>query len=332
VKNAAAVPKQSGVALITVLLVVAIAMVVTAGMIARQQLSIQSNSNQMSARQAWHYALGGEILAQAILTRDLKQSGSNPREPIDHPREAWARQLPPFDIDQGSVSVQIEDLSGRFNLNSLMLNGQPNALALQRFQRLLLRLQIDPLVADRLLDWLDENQLAASAGGAEDNEYLLLQPAYRAANRPLQDISELRLLLDLSAADFNRLQAYVSALPAEVALNVNTASALVLSTLADNLSPEAALELVKARGPDGYRSLAAFSAQPALAGMGDLGGNLTLGSQYFQARSEVQVGERRRVLTSLLRREPDGRVLVLQRDLGQAARVLQTDNKTKEQP
>lgn len=323
---------QHGVALITVLLVVAIAMVVTAGMVARQQLSIQSSSQQLSARQAWHYALGGELLAKAILTRDLKQPGTNPRQPIDHLQEAWARRLPPFEIDQGSVSVQIEDLSGRFNLNSLLRNGQPDAVALQRFRRLLLRLDINPAVADRLLDWLDENQQSTSASGAEDNEYLLLQPPYRTANRPLQDVSELRLLLDLDAAQFQRLQPHVSALPAEAALNVNTASAMVLSTLADNLTPEAAQALVLARGAEGFRSLAAFTAQPALAGMGELGDNLTLGSAYFLARSEVQVGERRRILTSLLRREPDGRVLVLQRDLGQAARVLPTDLQIKEQP
>ena len=58
--------RQQGVALITVLLVVAIVTVVTAGIIARQQLSIRSSANQLTARQAWHYALGGEALAQAL--------------------------------------------------------------------------------------------------------------------------------------------------------------------------------------------------------------------------------------------------------------------------
>lgn len=328
----AARQREQGVALITVLLVVAIATVVTAGMIARQQLSIRSSSNQLEARQVWHYALGGEALAQAILTRDLKQAGSNPGQPVDHLHEEWARRLPPFAIDQGQVSVQIEDLSGRFNLNSLVLNGRPNQLALQRFRRLLLRLEIDPLLADRLVDWLDENQQPNAASGAEDNAYLLLQPAYRAANQPLQDASELRLLLDLSAPDYQRLQPHVSALPAQVGLNVNTASALLLSTLADNLTPALAQALVEARGADGYRSLAAFSAQPALAGVGELGGNLTLGSQFFQVRSEVQLGERRRVLNSLLQRGADGRVLVLQRDLGQSTQALMMDNKHEEQP
>lgn len=321
------VQAQRGVALITVLLVVAIATVVTAGMIARQQLSIRSSSNQLSARQAWHYALGGEALAQAMLARDLKQGGKQ-SPPVDHLREAWAKKLAPFEVDEGRISLQIEDLAGRFNLNSLVVNQTVNPQAKKRFEQLLRTLQIDPQYADRLVDWLDENQTPSGASGAEDNQYLLLQPAYRTGNRRLQDVSELRLLLELSERDYRRLQPYVSALPADTKLNVNTASALVLSTLSDTLSLQQAQELVQARGAQGYRTLGEFTEKAP----GVLVDNITLGSSFFQARSEVQLGERKRVLISILQREADGRVLVLQRDLGQSARVLVTDKKLEEQP
>ena len=324
--------RQQGVALITVLLVVAIVTVVSAGIIARQQLSIRSSANQLTARQAWHYALGGEALAQAMLLRDLKQAGADPAQAVDHLREAWARKMAPYEVEQGRISVSIEDLSGRFNLNSLVVNQQVNQLALQRFRRLLLRLEIEPLLAERLIDWLDDNQEVTGSYGAEDNQYLLLEPPYRAANRPMQDVSELRLLLELSERDYRRLLPHVSALPAATALNVNTASALLLSTLADSLSPQAAQQLVQARGAEGYRQLSDFTAQPALAGLGVQASGLGVGSQYFAARSEVQLGERRRVLISVLQRGPDGRVQVLQRDLGQSARALATVKPLEEQP
>ena len=58
--------RQRGMALITVLLVVAVVTVVSAGIIARQQLSIRSSANQLHVRQAWHYALGGETLAKEV--------------------------------------------------------------------------------------------------------------------------------------------------------------------------------------------------------------------------------------------------------------------------
>ena len=312
--------RQRGVALITVLLVVAIVTVVSAAMVARQQLAIRASANQLQARQAWHYALGGEALAQAMLARDL-QDGGEPGAGIDHLQEAWARPLPAFGIDQGEIIVRIEDLAGRFNLNALLRDQQPNPAAVEQFRRLLLRLQIDAPYPERLLDWLDADQQPGAELGAEDNAYLGLDPPYRSAGRRLYDLSELRLLLDMREEDFQRLAPYVTALPADVPLNVNTASALLLSSLGDNLSLGAAESLVALRHRAPFRNSAAFLAQPAMAGTTLQGTALAVGSQFFQATSEVRLGDRRLALVSLLQREQDGSVRVLARNLGQPARL-----------
>ncbi|MFP5339695.1 MAG: type II secretion system minor pseudopilin GspK [Gammaproteobacteria bacterium] len=311
--------RQRGVALITVLLVVAIVTVVSAAMVARQQLSIRATSNQLQARQAWHYALGGEALAQAILARDLK-GGEPGAAAIDHLLEPWSQPLPAFEIDQGEILVRIEDLAGRFNLNDLLRDQQPNPAAVEQFRRLLLRLQISAPYAERLLDWIDPDQQPSGELGAEDNAYLGLDTPYRSAGRRLHDLSELRLLLDMREEDFQRLAPYVVALPPNVPLNVNTASAMVLSSLSDNLSLGAAESLVELRRAVPFRNSAAFLAQPALAGTTLQGTALAVGSQFFQATSEVRLGDRRLALVSLLQREQDGSVRVLARNLGQPAR------------
>ncbi len=312
--------RQRGVALITVLLVVAIVTVVSAAMVARQQLSIRATSNQLQARQAWHYALGGEALAQAILARDLK-GGEPGAAAIDHLLEPWAQPLPAFEIDQGEILVRIEDLAGRFNLNDLLRDQQPNPAAVEQFRRLLLRLQISAPYAERLLDWIDPDQQPSGELGAEDNVYLGLDTPYRSAGRRLHDLSELRLLLDMREEDFQRLAPYVVALPPNVPLNVNTASATVLSSLSDNLSLGAAESLVELRRSAPFRNSAAFLAQPAMAGTTLQGTALAVGSQFFQATSEVRLGDRRLALVSLLQREQDGSVRVLARNLGQPARL-----------
>lgn len=317
---------QRGVALITVLLVVAIVTVVSAAMVARQQLSIRASSNQLQARQAWHYALGGEALAQAMLARDLRagatgEAGANGEAAaVDHLLEPWAQPLPAFEIDQGEILVRIEDLAGRFNLNDLLRDQQPNPAAVEQFRRLLLRLQISAPYAERLLDWLDPDQQPSGEYGAEDNAYLALDPPYRSAGRRLHDLSELRLLLDMREEDFQRLAPHVVALPPNVPLNVNTASAMVLSSLSDNLSLGAAESLVELRRAAPFRNSAAFLAQPALAGTTLQGTALAVGSQFFQATSAVRLGDRRLALVSLLQREQDGSVRVLARNLGQPAR------------
>lgn len=324
--------RERGVALITVLLVVAIVTVVSAAMVARQQLSIRASSNQLQARQAWHYALGGEALAQAMLARDLRtgetgETGANGEAAaLDHLLEPWAQPLPAFEIDQGEILVRIEDLAGRFNLNDLLRDQQPNPAAVEQFRRLLLRLQISAPYAERLVDWLDPDQQPSGEYGAEDNAYLALDPPYRNAGRRLHDLSELRLLLDMRDEDFQRLAPYVVALPPNVPLNVNTASAMVLSSLSDNVSLGAAESLVELRRVAPFRNSAAFLAQPAMAGTTLQGTALAVGSQFFQATSEVRLGDRRLALVSLLQREQDGSVRVLARNLGQPARLARSSD------
>ena len=357
--------RQRGVALITVLLVVAIVTVVCAGLIARQQLAIRASSNQIQARQALQYALGGEALAQGILARDLKAPGRAPGPGVDHLQEAWARPLPTFPIEQGEITVRIEDLSGRFNLNSLVParpgaqqgeggdpqgGGELNPTALRQFQRLLVNLGIEqPAYANRLVDWLDNRPERYQDSGAEDNEYLLAEPAYRAGNRRIEDISELRLLLGMTDEDYRRLLPSVSALPSDAALNVNTASAMVLASLRDNLTPGAAQALVQGRPAEGYLALEEFTqildnlappgagaseyqqVDPNASGELDPGNpqgapqgqeRLALSSQYFQVIAEVRVADRRQVMVSTLQREAAnaaggaGDVRVLQRNFG----------------
>lgn len=317
---------QRGVALITVLLVVAIVTVVCAGMIARQQLSIRGTANQAQARQAWHYALGGEVLAQSILRRDLQASGQGTGLPaVDHLLEPWAMPQPAYDLDEGlgRVQIRIEDLAGRFNLNSLVQEQQANAAAVAQFRRLLLRLQITEPYAERLVDWLDSDQQPTGEQGAEDNAYLLLDPPYRTAGSRMEDLSELRLLLGMRDEDFQRMAPYVTALPADTPLNVNTASAMVISSLADSLSPSAAESLVKIRQAAPFRDTASFMAQPALSGVQLQGTNIAVTSQFFQVTSEVRLADRRLALVSQIRRQEDGEIRVMKRNLGQPPRLLQ---------
>lgn len=317
---------QRGVALLTVLLVVAVVTVVCAGLIARQQLAIRASANQLHTRQAWQYALGGETLARVMLRRDFRQG--NAAQQIDHLGEPWAQPSISFPLDDGGeLRIHIEDLNGRFNLNSLLREGgqgeeggaaQVDQKALKQFRLLLTRLGIDAtLYPQRLLDWLDPNQEMTGVNGAEDDQYLLLAPPYRAANRPLKDISELRLLLDMKEADYRKLAPYVAALPSGAALNLNTASAPVLASLSEVFDPAVAQAIVTLRGRQGFPSVEAFTSLPLLAGIGQLEGMaLAVRSQYFQVTSEVRLAERRLVLVSVLQRGGDGRVQVLSRDLG----------------
>ena len=311
---------QSGVALITVLLVVAVVTIVCAGLIIRQQLAIRSSANQLHVRQAWHYALGGERLAEAVLRRDLRQGGENTREPVDHLGEAWARPMTPFKLDDGGeLRVRIEDPSGRFNLNGLVRKRKVKPDSVKQFRRLLATLgmkeEIVQGLPDRLADWLDADQNPQGEQGAEDNQYLLEAPAYRAANRSFKDVSELRLL-KLSEADYRRLLPFVSALPEDAPLNVNTASVPVLAAMFE-IDPGQAENIVAARGREGFQEKTEFSKHLNELGSKASNVNFAVGTRYFQVISEVSLGDRRQVLVSTLQRGKDGKIRVMARDMGQ---------------
>ena len=123
--------REQGVALITVMLILALATILAVSMSSRQQLDIHRSANVFNFEQAYQYVLGGESWAKQILKRDFNDNK------IDSFEDDWATVLPPLPIEGGQMSGQIEDLQARFNLNNLVQNGKPNKLYVERFKRLL---------------------------------------------------------------------------------------------------------------------------------------------------------------------------------------------------
>ena len=295
--------RQRGVALITALLIVALATIAAVAMASRQQLDVRRTANILDGDQTFFYAIGVESWARRILVRDLKDGRT------DHPGEDWARRLPPITIPGGQVAGYIEDLQGRFNLNNLLdENGQPNQAAVQRFQRLLELLELDPGLVNGVLDWMDSDLEARFPNGAEDDFYLIQQPPYRAANRPFASVSELRLVAGFDGAAMARLGPYLAALPGVTPLNVNTASALVLRTLTPTMSEAEAEGLIANRGDTGYKDVQTFLQDPVFAGTGDTldANSLSVASEHFLVHADVLVGNARTRMFSVVHRSAQG--------------------------
>ncbi|MGE8214357.1 MAG: type II secretion system minor pseudopilin GspK [Stenotrophomonas sp.] len=300
---------QRGVALVTVLLVVALAATVCATLVMRQQLSIRTTGNQLQARQAWQYARGGEQLAMGALRADLHGAAA-----VDHRGEAWAQRVPTYPVEGGEVTVGIDDLAGRFNLNSVVNAGQLDAEALARLQRLLVLLQLDPQLAWRLVDWVAPGLAPEALHRQAEREYQSRSPAYRAAARSLRDPTELRLLAGVDDVVYQRLLPHVSALPGNTTLNLNTADPWVLACLAEGLGIQDGQRLAAARGASGFGSVDAFLAQPLLQHRQPSRNGLAVRSNWFLVSSEAAIGERRLRLLSTLQRD-GGDIRVVNRQL-----------------
>lgn len=113
-RGSTAVGQQTGVALITVLLVVFLATVAATSLASLQQLTIRRSTLFQHQQQARLYTLGAEEWAIAILRRDLEDNQ------IDHLAEDWATLPPALPIQGGAITGRIADLQGRFNINNLL--------------------------------------------------------------------------------------------------------------------------------------------------------------------------------------------------------------------
>jgi len=82
--------QEKGVALITVMLILALATILAVSMLSRQQLDIHRSANVFNFEQAYQYVLGSESWAKQILKRDRKDNET------DSFNDDWATVLPAF--------------------------------------------------------------------------------------------------------------------------------------------------------------------------------------------------------------------------------------------
>jgi len=280
--------RQKGVALVTALLVVSLATVAAVAMAARFQVDLRRTGNLLNGEQAYAYAVAAESWAYVILRRDRKESE---HDSLD---EDWSTALPPIPVEGGFVNGHVEDLQGRFNVNNLVGNsGKVDTVQMDYYKRLLEVLGLEAALAPALQDWIDADIDATFPDGAEDDEYLRADVPYRAANRPLVDISELRLVKGYTPEVLAVLEPHVTALPAATVINVNTATPVVLQALHADLEEGDVEQLLEARDEerDGepFTDKKAFLAHDALAGL-ELAIDVDVKSDWFNVQTDVSVG------------------------------------------
>lgn len=120
--------RQQGVALITVMMVLAMVVVIAVSMSGRLQLELQRQINTQQRQQALWLALGAEQFIQ----RTLKQSVAE--KETTNLSQAWATKGAVFPVGNATFSGAITDLQACFNLNTLVASnnqddngsGQPN--------------------------------------------------------------------------------------------------------------------------------------------------------------------------------------------------------------
>ncbi len=288
---------QQGLALITAMLVFAIVATISAYLVLGQQVWMRQTQNLFDRNRADSMRHAGLDWIAVLLTRDAKDNNT------DHLGEPWAKSYPPLPFEGGAMSATITDAQSRFNLNNLAVNGQRKQTEVDVFRRLLQSLSLDPTLAEAATDWID-TKTTAGPGGAEDSEYLSLPTPYRSANQPMTSVDELRLVRGFDAKTVEKLRPYVVALPDTTAINVNTASDIVLASAFTEMPPATVQQLISGRETQPFKDLGQITQrlppgqQPQTT--------LAVATSYFLVRIEIVFGRYRRTTLALMQRR-DGK-------------------------
>ena len=249
-----------GVALISVMIVVAIVSATAAQLLYRQSIDIERSTRIMGREQAFLYAFGLETYARELLTTDNSKIDyyfpPGRYEEGTAKQEYWSWPIPNQEMSDemqvafrrvdANVSAKVIDLSGLFNLNgvrqSIVLRKPKTGSAdewtpnpweemyEQTFKGLVNASfsGVDSVDADALwnalVDWFDKDN-EAQDGGAEDDEYLDYDPPYLTGTMRMAWPEEVQLIQGFRGKVAERLLPLFSALPHEsiVKLNINTA-------------------------------------------------------------------------------------------------------------
>ncbi len=288
---------QRGAALIMALLVVALATMLSTTLLFRQDVWLRQVETQRDLAQTRVIAAAGTEWARAVLAYDARTSS------FDHLGEAWAIQVPPTNVEGGEIGGEVKDEQAKWNLNNLVSSdGSISAGNQEVFRRLLRLLELPPVLASALADWVDTDS-DISPDGAEDAYYLALSPPYRAANRALTDVDGLLRVRGFDAAVVERLRPHVTALPGYHRVNVNTASAIVLGALIPDMSPSEIQQLLAQRNKIPFRDLGEFRSRLPRPEITPVADQLDTRSRYFNVLIRARYGRTAITTEALLDRQ-----------------------------
>jgi general secretion pathway protein K len=314
--------RERGVALLIAMVVLAIAATLSTAMIWDRELDVRRFANIKQGDQALEYALGAEAWAEQILRRDFQSNQGNTNLTQD-----WAMQLPSLPVEGGSITGNLQDLQGLFNVNNLA-SKKPGeaAAALLQFQRLLVNLGLDPGIASAVYDWVNAGNQPSNQGGAKDEFYTQLAPPYLTAQQPMTSISELLLVKGVTPQVYLALLPDVCALPLidpgsasntvmhATAININTAPAAVIASLNTNISLSTAEAAVQTRTQHVFQSFQELTVL-GISAAGSIPPP-TVTSSYFRLTALVQIGDTQITLYSLLYRASNGATIAIRRTYG----------------
>jgi general secretion pathway protein K len=292
-KNTHFLRQQSGVAVVTALLLTTLAITIVASLFWQQQVQVRSIENQRYQLQK-KWVLRGALDWAALILREDERTSK-----VDHLGEPWAVNLGDTRLDQyvengksdtedseASLSGQISDAQAKFNLTNLAKNGVVNLREQTAFAKLLSNLRMDAGLAQHVAAQIaltqeripvgpsapgpgnDTSKLSSTGSSGGDKTPLATGSVSQSGtpnsgsdstiglstglNSEVQflrfsQIDDLLAVPGFTPQMISQLKNFVTVLPVETKINVNTTSAEVLSARLENVSMSDAALMIATR-------------------------------------------------------------------------------------
>jgi len=222
--------QENGMVLLVVLLVITLLASLLSEFAFSVLVDLRLAETYRDSTRGYYLARGGITVGRMLLIQD-----KNGYDAPNDPSELWGQGLSNYPVGDGYLSIQVEDLGGRLNLNQLFTdkNGVKNIDAVYKARFIALCDQLGLVngveLTDALIDWLDDND-DPEPYGAESSYYRSLEQPYPAKNAPIDTLEELALIKGFDEETRKKLAPHVS-LFGNGEINVNTASPELLTAV-----------------------------------------------------------------------------------------------------
>lgn len=265
--------RQSGVALILVLVVIALLAVLIIEFNYLSRVETRIVGNWENERRAYFLAKGGVNFAVYLLKMD--DVGE------DNLLEDWAKAIPPIPVDDGVIKLEISDEDGRINVNKLIEKDELSPELVKVTTRLFELSGIEPGLFPPLLEYSDEDSIA----------YEPFDTKYELTGCPGMD------KLD----DF--LTIYSSG-----RININTASSSVIQSLSERIDEELAQAIIDYRSDNAFGNVAQLGGVAGITSdiVNDVNKVGTVKSSFFTVKSTAGIGDSSKTVTAVIERTKEG--------------------------
>lgn len=328
--------RQRGVALITAILIVALATIAAAALLSDADVALRRAQTLQDSELAWWYAKGLDSWVASLLQRN--NSGDPAQQPVDSLGDQWAQPVSFLPFEHGAGRGRVTDMQGLFNLNNLASPGSASYLA--QFARLVESVSSAASATDlgnSIRQWLLPANSAQAIGLAPTADYAGLNPPYQASGQAMYSPSEVLPVSGMTPQLYTALAPYITAIPptqptstaaatgtaataaaaggglAATALNVNTAPLQVLLSLSEHPNAGQMKAFVAERVEQPARTVQEATQRLGLSATDTPAGVLSVSSNYYLLQADIAVGTDQMALYSVILRPTTGAPVVIAR-------------------